>query len=400
MWRLVRQITYKFKGNVLLGGFNRNRSSIYWLCTSATNSTKLPDKIRFPNGDPRLQQYLERLKEQPPGKKFKDSEHFTNIIQRYEQRLSIVNQYMELLHEMANEKEKEILTLANEEKHKFGETLAEIDGMLVEDLILSIEDEMDVRSFMIEVQAGIGGQEAMLFAREIFEMYENYLKFKCWNYSVLEENLSDIGGIRNGSIIVRNGNAFQMFQYEAGVHRVQRVPKTEKSGRIHTSTAVVMVIPCPDEIDINLNSADLRIETKRSSAPGGQNVNKLETAVRIVHLPTGIAVEAQEERTQLQNRAIAMKKLYNKLFQNEFSKQASSQQFLRKSQAGARSRNEKLRTYNYPQKRITDHRLGSSATIHNLDEFLNGNHCLDDLIEKIHRTIQQQKLNDLLDSQI
>lgn len=396
MWCVARQLHQELRRKLLKNELNRKQLQVFWLCSTATESVALPDQIKFPNGDQRLKQYLDRLKENPTKAEQKEADLLTNIVQRYEQRLSIVNQYTELVNEMINESEKEILSMANDEKQKFNEILADIDVALVENIVLLNDDELNVGSFMVEVQAGVGGQEAMLFARELFQMYEKFLKFKRWHHDVLEENVSDQGGIRSGSIVVRNGNAFGLFQNEGGVHRVQRVPKTEKSGRIHTSTAVVLVVPCPGDIDINLNPNDLRIETKRSSAPGGQSVNKTESAIRIVHLPTGIAVEAQEERTQIQNRAIAMKKLHNKLYQIEFTKQASSQSSIRKSQVGARSRNEKVRTYNYPQKRVTDHRLGSNATIHNLDEFLDGNEYLDDLMEKIHRHIQKEKLDELL----
>lgn len=396
MWTIVRRFRQEFQRKLLASDLNRKQLQVFWLCSTTSGSVALPDQIKFPNGDHRLQQYLERLKISPTKTEQKEAGLLTNIVQHYEQRLSIVNQYTELVNEMTNENEKEILEMADDEKQKYSQILADIDAALVADIVLLNDDELNVASFMVEVQAGVGGQEAMLFARELFEMYEKFLKLKRWHHDVLEENVSDQGGIRSGSIVVRNGNAFELFQNEVGVHRVQRVPKTEKSGRIHTSTAVVLVVPCPDDININLNPNDLRIETKRSSAPGGQNVNKLETAVRIVHLPTGIAVEAQEERTQLQNKAIAMKKLHNKLYQIEFTKQASSQSSMRKSQIGARSRNEKIRTYNYPQKRVTDHRLGSTGTIHNLDEFLNGNEYLEDLMLKIHRHIQKEKLNELL----
>lgn len=397
MWCVARQFRPDFYGKLLKNNLNRKQClPMFWLCSKASESFTLPDQIKFPNGDQRLKQYLDRLKESPTKIEQKEIALLTNIVQRYEQRLSIVHQYTELVIEMTNENEKEILSMANDEKQKYSKILAEIDETLVENIILLNDNELNVGSFMVEVQAGVGGQEAMLFARELFEMYEKFLKFKRWPHDILEENVSDTGGIRSGSIVVRNGCAFELFQNECGVHRVQRVPKTEKSGRIHTSTAVVLIVPCPNDIDINFNSGDLRIETKRSNAPGGQNVNKLETAVRIVHLPTGIAVEAQEERTQLQNKAIAMKKLHNKLYQIEFIKQSASQTSMRKSQIGARSRNEKVRTYNYPQKRVTDHRLGSNGTIHNLDEFLNGNEYLNDLMKKIHRHIQNEKLDELL----
>lgn len=380
-----------------------DHQSISALCTVAIKPIKIPDGIKYPNGDKKLQQYLDQLKERESLKsnsRKSNGQIVSTILDSYENRKSIVDQYTELTHEMANESESEILSLAKDEKEKYSEMLAEIDEEMIENIIHLNDDYENVRSLMLEIQAGIGGQEAMLFARELFQMYCNYLNYKSWDHDVLEENNSDLGGIRSGSIVVRDGSAFDALKYEAGVHRVQRVPKTEKGGRIHTSTAVVMVVPCADDINININPNDLRIETKRSSGPGGQNVNKLESAVRIVHIPTGIAIECQEERTQIKNKSIAMKKLYSRLYQMEITKQDSSQRSARKSQVGLRTRNEKLRTYNYAQNRITDHRLGSSeGTVYNLDEFLFGNEHLDNLIEKINRFTQKQKLNELLDSQ-
>lgn len=384
----------------LLRTFGEHRST-FWLCTAASKPTKIPDEIRYPNGDKKLKQYLDRLKDD--GNQMdngKNVQIISSILKCYENRLSIVDEYTELSNEMANETENEILSMANDEKQKYSEILAEIDEEMIENVILLNDDYEDVNSLMLEIQAGIGGQEAMLFAREIFQMYCNYLNYKDWDHDILEENNSDLGGIRSGSIVVRDGSAYETLKYEAGVHRVQRVPKTEKGGRIHTSTAVVTVIPCANEIQININPGDLRIETKRSSAPGGQNVNKLESAVRIVHIPTGMAVECQEERTQVKNKSIAMKKLYSRLYQIEFAKQDSSEKSMRKSQIGSRTRNEKLRTYNYPNNRVTDHRLGSSeGTVHNLDEFLLGNEYLDNLIVKVYKFTQKQKLNEMLDSQ-
>lgn len=369
-----------------------------WLCTAATEKpTKIPDEIRYPSGDKRMKLYFDQLKLQQSDDKQSNSTVLSNILQQYENRLSIVNQYTELAHEMVNETEKEILAMAHDERQKFKEILSEIDETLIDDIITLNDIDTQINSLMLEVQAGIGGQEAMLFARELFQMYENYIKFKSWNHNVLEENVSDLGGIRSGSIVIRDCVAYNTMKNEAGVHRVQRVPKTEKSGRIHTSTAVVSIIPCADNIDININQSELKIDTKRASGPGGQSVNKSESAIRILHIPTGIAVECQEERTLHQNKAIAMRKLYNRLYHMEFTKQSSSISSMRKSQIGSRTRNEKLRTYNYAQNRITDHRLGSSeGSVHNLDEFLRGNEYLDNLILKIYKTMQRNKLNDIL----
>lgn len=368
-----------------------------WLCTIATENNLIPTVIKYPQANKKLNEYLESLKVKQSVWKHENSQLLNRILERYENRLSIVNEYKELNRAMANETESDILALANEERQRFTEILAEIDSDITDEIIALNDDEPNVSSIMFEVQTGVGGQEAMLFARELFLMYENYIKYKKWDHDIIEEDCTDLGGIRKASILVRGCMAYDILKHEAGVHRVQRVPKTEKSGRIHTSTAVVLVVPCADEIQIKLNPNDLRIETKRSSGPGGQNVNKLESAVRIVHIPTGIAVECQEERTQVKNKQIAMRKLYNRLYQMEFLRQASSQLSARKSQIGSRTRNEKLRTYNYTQNRISDHRVsGATGTVHNLEEFLAGNDYFDDFILNVNKLIQRQKLNDIL----
>lgn len=190
--------------------------------------------------------------------------------------------------------------------------------------VLSLHNVDEIyNAIVLEIRAGVGGKEAALFAQDLFTMYSGYLTYKNYPFEVLDEGKSDLGGLRHGSILVRGGNAFDHLKYEAGVHRVQRTPQTEKSGRIHTSTAIVAVVPCPDDLDIQINPKDIRIETKRASSAGGQNVNKLESAVRIVHIPTGIAVESQEQRYQQMNKKIAMNKLYNKLYKMELDKQVS-----------------------------------------------------------------------------
>lgn len=201
------------------------------------------------------------------------------------------------------------------------EEIESIDDELMSSVLRLNGEEAGFSSVVLEVRAGVGGKEAALFTTELFKMYLAFLLYKRYSFSVLDESVSELGGLRQGSIIVRERSAFNTLKHEAGVHRVQRIPKTEKSGRIHTSTAIVAVVPCPDELHVVINQKDLRVETKRASGPGGQNVNKLDTAVRIVHIPTGIAVECQEERYQFKNKEIAMEKLRNKLYKRELDKQ-------------------------------------------------------------------------------
>lgn len=406
MWNILtgvlpRRICHRFLQQ------NRHSTTTFpsWMWSMAVHfsSMSIADEFIYPNGDKRLKQYLDGLKEQQSEKYHIDEPLMANILQYYEQRLSIVNQYHELNAEMANETDADIVAMASDEKERFCDKLTELDDRIIDQVLLLNEDddEKDVSSVMLEIQAGVGGQEAMLFARELGEMYENFIKYKRWPYNLLEEDSTGIGGIRSLSLAIEDPYAYAVLKNEAGVHRVQRVPRTEKSGRIHTSTAVVVIVPCADDIQIKINPNDLQIEAKRASGPGGQSINKSESAIRIVHLPTGIAVECQEERTFHKNKQIAMRKLHGRLYQIEFNKQATSQRSMRKSQTGARTRNEKLRTYNYAQNRITDHRLsGGAGTVHNLDEFLAGNEHFDQFITKVNKFIQRQRLNDILDSKV
>lgn len=404
MWNILKLSEFHTK-SICYNVFQctkRRHLSISRMCTTTSNaiSNAIPNEICYPNGDKRLKEYLDKLKEQQSNKyNISDKPLLAHILQKYENRLSILDQYKELSVEMSKETETEIIAMANEEKQRFGDLLTTLDNEIIDQLCVWCDNEPDISSVMVEIQAGVGGQEAMLFARELAQMYEKYVQFKRWNYTILEEDTTNIGGVRQFSIVVHGSVAYDMLKNEAGVHRVQRIPKTERSGRIHTSTAVVLIVPCVDDINIKINPNDLRIETKRSSAPGGQNVNKLESAVRIVHIPTGLAVECQEERTQVKNKQIAMKKLYSRLYQIEFTKQVSSQRNIRKTQTGTRTRNEKLRTYNYAQNRVTDHRLsGGIGTIHNLEEFLTGTEHFDEFITNVNRFLQHQKLNDMLDN--
>ncbi|MDD2731066.1 MAG: PCRF domain-containing protein [Candidatus Portnoybacteria bacterium] len=223
---------------------------------------------------------------------------------------------------------------------------------------------------ILEIRAGTGGDEAAIFAADLFRMYTKYAQSQGWNFSVLNSNPTPLGGYKEIILEINGTDAFGALENESGVHRVQRVPKTEKSGRVHTSTATVAILPKVSAIEIKINPADLKVEFTRSSGPGGQNVNKLETAVRLIHLPSGVTVTCQSERSQLQNREKAMEMLRAKLF--EFNQQRQSSQIgdQRRQQIGSAERAEKIRTYNFPQNRLTDHRLGKSW--HNLEMILDG----------------------------
>lgn len=265
--------------------------------------------------------------------------------------------------------------------------------------ILSMDDEEDYNTLILEVAAGVGGQEAMLFSRELFDMYCGFIDYKGWETEVIETEDTELGGIRHASIVVHGRDAYRYLKFEAGVHRVQRVPTTEKSARIHTSTATVSVIPRPDEFEIELKDKDLKIETKRASGAGGQHVNTTDSAVRIVHLPTGMAVECQTERSQVKNKEIAKQKLLAKLTQQELESKFNATQSMKKSQVGSSLRNEKIRTYNYNQDRITDHRVDGGTT-HNLKAFLEGGSQLEDMIAKLQAMHRKKQLMGIINSTI
>jgi len=223
---------------------------------------------------------------------------------------------------------------------------------------------------LMELRAGVGGEEAALFAQDLLRMYQKYCQKKGFNFTILDKNESELGGIKSATIEITGENVFEIFKNEAGVHRVQRIPVTEKSGRIHTSTASVAILPLLELEEIKINPQDIEVEFFRASGRGGQNVNKVETAVRIKHKPTGIVVSCQSERFQHRNREIAIKMLKAKLYELEESKKIGNITELRRKQIGTQERSEKIRTYNFQQKRVTDHRIKKSWQ--RLDEILDG----------------------------
>ena len=233
-----------------------------------------------------------------------------------------------------------------------------------------------------------GGDEAALFAGTLFRMYSMYAERKHWKLEVLNENETGLGGYKEISFMISGKGAYSRLKYESGVHRVQRVPETEASGRIHTSTATVAVLPVVDDVQIDINPADIKLEVFRASGAGGQHVNKTSSAVRLIHIPTGIVAECQTERSQTQNREYAMKLLQSRLYEKERQERDSKLASERKSQIGSGDRSEKIRTYNYPQGRITDHRIGLS--IYQMEDFLNGN--LDEMIDNLIAADRAEKL--------
>lgn len=276
--------------------------------------------------------------------------------------------------------------------------LAEIDLLDNKDKLPKIEEELkillipkdpdDDKDVICEIRAGAGGEEAALFAGTLFRMYSMYAERKHWKLEIVNENETGIGGYKEISFMISGKGAYSRLKFESGVHRVQRVPETEANGRIHTSTATVAVLPVVEDVEIEINPADIKMEVFRASGAGGQHVNKTSSAVRLIHEPTGIVVECQTERSQFQNREYAMKMLKTKLYDMEKQKQDSEVRNARKSQVGSGDRSEKIRTYNYPQGRITDHRIGVS--IYQMDDFLNGN--LDEMIDNLIAVDRAERL--------
>lgn len=246
--------------------------------------------------------------------------------------------------------------------------------------ILYPSDPRDDRSVFVEIRAGAGGQEAALFAADLFKMYSNYALTKGWRVSLVEENFTDLGGIKELIVHIQGKGVYKHLKYESGVHRVQRVPKTEAAGRIHTSTVTVAVLPELEDLEVTLNPNDLRIDTYRAGGAGGQHVNKTDSAVRITHIPSGIIVACQDERSQIKNRQKAMKILQARILAHEKEKKDAELSAARKQQVGSGDRAEKIRTYNYPQNRITDHRV-ESLTLKKLDIIMQG--ALDDLVNPL-----------------
>lgn len=259
--------------------------------------------------------------------------------------------------------------LAEEEEVIYKNEIREIDELILATLHENLVG-FNSEDVILEITAGVGGQESMLFAKDLYQMYLNYIDYLGFNHELIELGATGLGGISSCSMSISGEKCFDLLRHEGGVHRVQRVPVTERTGRMHTSVVSVVVRPQPSEIQVLINPSELRIDTFRSSGPGGQLVNKVETAVRIVHLPTGISTECQVQRSQEQNKVLALAKLRALIYEKKMSEQISQTDEIRRKQKGLGLRNEKIRTYNFSQDRITDHRLVSDGTVHNIKEFM------------------------------
>ena len=257
-------------------------------------------------------------------------------------------------------------------------------------ILLLPKDPNDEKSVIVEIRGGVGGEESALFAHSLFRMYSMYAARKGWSVELMNYNETELGGVKEADFVLNGRGAYSRMKYASGVHRVQRVPETESGGRVHTSTATVAVLPEMEEVDVQLNPGDIEMQVYRASGAGGQHVNKTSSAVRLIHKPTGIVVACQEERSQLQNREKCMRMLASKLYEQEQERLSSEVTGLRRSQVGSGMRNERIRTYNFPQGRVTDHRVG--LTLYKIDAVMDGD--LDEIIDALATADQAEKLKN------
>ena len=285
-----------------------------------------------------------------------------------------------------NSSDKELKEMAEAEMESAKENLEKISEELK--VLLLPKDPNDDRNVIIEIRGGAGGEEAALFAGVLFRMYNMYAQNRRWKVEILNANETQLGGYKEISFMISGEGAYSRFKFESGVHRVQRVPDTEAQGRVHTSTVTVAVLPEAEDVEIEINPADLQIDTYRAGGAGGQHVNKTESAIRITHIPTGVVVECQDERSQYKNKDKAMKVLKSRLLEAKRNEQESAVAEERRSQVGTGDRSERIRTYNYPQSRLTDHRIG--LTLYRLEDVLNGD--LDEIIDALITADRAAKL--------
>ncbi len=288
--------------------------------------------------------------------------------------------------ELLEESDEEMRNLAKAEISKLKEKQIVLEQEMK--ILLLPRDPRDEKNIFLEIRAGTGGEEAALFAAELFRMYGKYAEANRWRVEVMSQNPTGLGGFKEIIALIEGKGVFSRLKYESGVHRVQRVPVTESSGRIHTSAVTVAVLPEADEVEIEINPNDLRIDVYRSSGPGGQSVNTTDSAVRITHLPTGMVVTCQDEKSQHKNKAKALKVLRARLLDQLVEEQATEISEARKNQVGSGDRSERVRTYNFPQNRVTDHRIG--LTLHRLDNFLEGN--IAEMIDALNTHYQTEAL--------
>lgn len=316
----------------------------------------------------------------------KENADITPIVEKYREYKQIKQSMEDDQALLAEEQDKELRELAQEELDGCKTRIAEIEEELK--VLLLPKDPNDDKNVIVEIRGGAGGDEAALFAGDLYRMYSMYAEVKRWKVDILNSNITDIGGYKEISFSIEGQGAYSRLKFESGVHRVQRIPTTESGGRIHTSTVTVAVLPEVEEVEVDINPNDLRIDVFRAGGPGGQCVNTTDSAVRITHLPTGLVVSCQDEKSQHKNKDKAMKILRSRLYDLLQGQQNAEIAQERKSQVGTGDRSERIRTYNYPQSRVTDHRIG--LTLQRLDAVLNGD--LDEIIDALITTHQSELL--------
>jgi len=318
-----------------------------------------------------------------------DLNYYTTVLELLTKLHNQLQQYSEVRELITNESDKEMIELAKMEAIKLELKIPKLaEKITAKQIEYKFKDPNDMKSVIIEIRAGAGGDEASLFAADIYTMYSVFSKNKGWNVSIIASSVTEQGGYKEVIAKIEGKNAYKLLKYESGVHRVQRIPVTESGGRIHTSTASVAVLPEATDVNIDITESDLKVEAMKASGAGGQHVNKTSSAIRMTHLPTGIAVYCQESRVQQQNRATALEILKARLYEQKRQEEANKRSDMRNTQIGTGMRAEKIRTYNFPQNRITDHRI--KVSWHSLDKALAGE------IEEILETIGKEMLKLML----
>jgi len=346
--------------------------------------SELNKKIYEPSIAANVEEYQKIMKE------IRDIEPLVEKYREYKQAKQTIEDSLEILNDSSSDSEfKELAQMELDESKKRVEVLE--DELKI---LLLPKDPNDERNVIVEIRGGAGGEESALFSSVLYRMYSMYAERKGFKTELINANETELGGFKEISFMINGEGAYSRFKYESGVHRVQRVPETESQGRIHTSTTTVAVLPEAEEVEMEINPKDLKIDTFRSSGAGGQHINKTSSAIRITHLPTGIVVECQDERSQYKNKDKAMKVLKSRLLREKQEAQENAISAERKSQVGSGDRSERIRTYNYPQGRLTDHRIG--LTLYKLEDILNGD--LDEVIDALVAADRAEKLKQSMEN--
>ncbi len=321
-------------------------------------------------------------------KLMKEYSDMTPIIEKYREYKKISEEIEDALEMLKDKLDDDFREMVKEELSENKERIEVVKNELT--ILLIPKDPNDDKNVIVEIRGGAGGDEAALFAGDLFRMYSRYAERQKWKVEIMNTNENDLGGFKEISFMIKGSGAYSRLKFESGVHRVQRIPATESGGRIHTSTVTVAVLPEAEEVDVNIDMNDVRIDVFRASGNGGQCVNTTDSAVRVTHIPTGIVVSCQNEKSQLKNKAQALKVLYARIYEMEQEKHNAEISAERKAQVGTGNRNERIRTYNFPQGRVTDHRVG--LTLHRLDMILDGD--LDEIMDTLITTDRAEKMGN------